>query len=398
MIKVIRDIEVYSPKYLGKKSIVIVNDKIEGIYDKLEIPENFINIEIIEGKDMYAFPGFIDAHVHLIGGGGEGGFKTRTPELQLSNLTRAGITTVNGCIGTDGVCRDMKALVAKVKALNEEGITATCYSGSYDVPVKTMIGSVKEDLMLVNEIIGVGEIALSDNRSSQPRLDQFINLVAESRVAGLLSNKSGIVNVHLGGGARRLNYLFEMLDETEIPATQVIPTHMNRTKELLDAGVKWIERGGCIDLTTSSDLNNLEEGEMIASKALKYLLDKEMPIERITFTSDGNGSMPLFDEKGKLKELGICRVESLYEEVMKAILNEGIEIEDSLKTITSNVADLLKLKDKGRIEAKKDADIVMVNKSDLSISKVIAMGKVVVEDKIPIVIGTFEKAIKEFVH
>ena len=72
MIKVIRDIEVYSPKYLGKKSIVIVNDKIEGIYDKLEIRENFINIEIIEGKDMYAFPGFIDAHVHLIGGGGEG--------------------------------------------------------------------------------------------------------------------------------------------------------------------------------------------------------------------------------------------------------------------------------------------------------------------------------------
>lgn len=395
MIKIIKDIEIYSPKYLGKKSIVIVNDKIEGVYDELEIPKNFINIEIIEGKDMYAFPGFIDAHVHLIGGGGEGGFKTRTPELQLSNLTRAGITTVNGCIGTDGVCRDMRALVAKVKALNEEGITATCYSGSYEIPVRTMIGSVKEDLMLVNEIIGVGEIALSDNRSSQPRLDQFINLVAESRVAGLLSNKSGIVNVHLGGGARRLNYLFEMLDETEIPATQVIPTHMNRTVELLDAGVEWIKRGGYIDLTTSSDLNNLEEGEMIASKALKYLLDKKLPIDRITFTSDGNGSMPLFDENGKLKELGICRVESLYEEVKKSILDEGIKIEDSLKTITSNVADLLKLKDKGRIEPKKDADIVIVNKEDLSINKVIAMGKVVIENGVPIITGTFEKSIKE---
>lgn len=395
MIKVIKNIKVYSPKYIGEKCIVIVKDKIEGIYENIKIPEDFINIEIIDGKGKYAFPGFIDAHVHLIGGGGEGGFKSRTPELQLSNLTRAGITTVNGCIGTDGVCRNMRSLIAKVKALKEEGITATCYSGSYEVPVKTMTDSIKGDLMLVDEIIGVGEIALSDNRSSQPRLDQFINLVAESRVGGLLSNKSGVVNVHLGGGARRLDFLFKMLDETEIPATQVIPTHMSRTKELLDAGVDWVKRGGYMDLTTSSDPKNLEKGEMIASKALKYLLDKGLPIERITFTSDGNGSMPIFDETGKLKGLGICSVQSLYEETKKAILTEGIEIENCLKVITSNVADALKLKDKGRIEPGKDADIVIVNESDLLIDKVIAMGNLMVDKGKPIITGTFENAIKE---
>lgn len=395
MIKVIKDIKIYSPKYLGEKNIVIVNDKIEGIYEDIKVPEDFINIEIIDGKGKYAFPGFIDAHVHLIGGGGEGGFKTRTPELQLSTITRGGITTVNGCIGTDGVCRNMRALIAKVKALKEEGITATCYSGSYEVPVKTMTDSIKGDLMLVDEIIGVGEIALSDNRSSQPTLDEFINLVAQTRVGGLLSNKAGVVNVHLGGGARRLDFLFKLLDETEIPATQVIPTHMSRTKELLDAGVDWIKRGGYMDLTTSSDPNNLEKGEMIASKALKYLLDKGLPIEKITFTSDGNGSMPIFDEDGKLKGLGICSVQSLYEEVKKAISIEGIEIEKALKVITSNVSDTLKLKSKGRIESGKDADIVIVNESDLSIDKVIAMGKVMVDNGKPIITGTFEKAIKE---
>ena len=395
MIKVIKNIKIYSPKYLGEKDIVIVNDKIEGIYESIKIPEDFINIEVIDGKGKYAFPGFIDAHVHLIGGGGEGGFKTRTPELQLSNITRSGITTVNGCIGTDGVCRNMRALIAKVKALKEEGITATCYSGSYEVPVKTMTDSIKGDLMLVDEIIGVGEIALSDNRSSQPRLDEFINLVAQSRVGGLLSNKSGIVNVHLGGGARRLDFLFKMLDESEIPATQVIPTHMSRTKELLDAGVDWVKRGGYIDLTTSSDPDNLEKGEMIASKALKYLLDKELPIEKITFTSDGNGSMPIFDEYGKLKGLGICSVESLYGEVKKAILTEKIDIEKALKVITSNVSDALKLTSKGRIEPKKDADIVIVNESDLAIDKVIALGRLMVDKGEPIVTGTFEKAIKE---
>ncbi len=395
MIKVIKNIKVYSPKYLGEKDIVIVKDKIEGIYDNIKIPKNFINIEVIDGKGKNAFPGFIDAHVHLLGGGGEGGFKTRTPELQLSNLTKAGITTVNGCLGIDVICRNMRSLIAKVKALKEEGITATCYSGSYEVPIKTMTDSIKGDLMLVDEIIGVGEIALSDNRSSQPRLDQFINLVAESRVGGILSNKSGVVNVHLGRGDRGLDFLFKMLDETEIPATQVIPTHMSRKRELLEDGIDWVKRGGYIDLTTSSDPENLEEGEMVASKALRYLLDKEVPIEKITFTSDGNGSMPIFDEVGKLRALGICSVQSLYEEISKAILNEGIEIEECLKVITSNVADVLRLKSKGRLEAGKDADIVIVNESDLSIDKVIAMGKLMVDKGKPIVVGTFEKAIKE---
>ncbi|BFK80144.1 MULTISPECIES: beta-aspartyl-peptidase [Clostridium] len=390
MIKIIKNIKVYSPEYMGIKDIVIVKDKIEGIYENIEIPNNFINIEIIDGTGKIAFPGFIDAHVHLTGGGGEGGFKTRTPELQLSTITKSGITTVVGCIGTDGVCRDMRGLVAKVKALKEEGITAYCLTGSYEVPVNTMTESIKGDIMLVDEVIGVGEIALSDNRSSQPRVDQFINLVAEARVGGLLSNKSGIVNVHLGGGARRLNYLFEMLDESEIPATQLLPTHMCRTSELLEAGIEWTKRGGYIDLTTSSDPDHLEEGEVIASKALKYALDKGVPIEQITFTSDGNGSMPLFDESGKLKGLGICSVESLYEEVKKAILEENIKIEDAIKVITSNIAHILKFKHKGKIEKDMDADIVIVDDNNLNIDKVIAMGNVMVDGGEAKVLGTFE--------
>lgn len=391
MIKVIKNIKVYSPKYIGIKDIVIVKDKIEGVYENIEIPNNFINIEVINGEGKIAFPGFIDAHVHLTGGGGEGGFKTRTPELQLSTITKSGITTVVGCIGTDGVCRDMRGLVAKVKALKEEGITAYCLTGSYEVPVNTMTESIKGDIMLVDEVIGVGEIALSDNRSSQPRVDQFINLVAEARVGGLLSNKSGIVNVHLGGGARRLNYLFEMLDESEIPATQLLPTHMCRTSELLEAGIEWTKRGGYIDLTTSSDPDHLEEGEVIASKALKYALDRKVPIEQITFTSDGNGSMPLFDESGKLKGLGICSVESLYGEVKKAILEENIKIEDAIKVITSNIAHILKFKHKGKIERGMDADIVIVDDNNLNIDKVIAMGNIMVDGGEAKVFGTFEK-------
>ncbi|MGL4572125.1 MAG: beta-aspartyl-peptidase [Clostridium sp.] len=393
MIKIIKNVEIYSPEHVGIKDIVIVKDKIEGIYENIKVPNNFVNIEVIDGSGKIAFPGFIDAHVHITGGGGEGGFKTRTPELQLSTITKAGITTVVGCIGTDGVCRDMRGLVAKVKGLKEEGITAYCYTGSYEVPVKTMTDSIKGDLMLVEEVIGVGEIALSDNRSSQPTVEQFINLVAQSRVGGLLSNKCGVVNVHLGGGARRLNYLFELLDESEIPASQLLPTHMCRTNELLDAGIEWTKRGGYIDLTTSSDPDHLEKGEVIASKALKYSLDKGVPIEQITFTSDGNGSMPIFDESGKLKGLGICSVESLYEEVRKSILEEKISIDTAIKVITSNVAHILKLASKGKIEKGMDADIVIVDNKELKIDKVLALGTIMVDEGKAKVFGTFEHKI-----
>ncbi|OPX46783.1 beta-aspartyl-peptidase [Clostridium thermobutyricum] len=390
MIKIIKNAEIYSPEFLGKKDIVIVGDKIEGIYENIKVPEDFLSVEVIDAEGKILVPGFIDAHVHLIGGGGEGGYKTRTPELPLSKITKAGITTVVGVLGTDGVCRNMRSLLAKVKALKEEGITAYCYTGSYDIPVKTMTDSIKGDLLLVEEVIGVGELALSDHRSSQATVEQFINTVAQTRVGGLLSGKTGIVNVHFGGGARKLEYLFKMIEQSEIPPTQISPTHMSRTKELLEAGVEWAKVGGFVDLTTSSDPDHLEEGELLASQGLKYLLNKGVPIDNITFTSDGNGSMPMFDEEGKLIGLGICSVSTLFDEVRKSVLIEKISLEDALKTITSNPAKVLKLKDKGRIEVNKDADIVLLDKEDLKIDTVIALGKKMVENKNVLIKGTFE--------
>lgn len=390
MITVIRNIHVYAPKDLGVKDVVIASDKIEGLYDHLNIPSDFIAVEIIDGTDKLLFPGFIDGHVHILGGGGEGGFKTRTPEMQLSTLIEAGITTVVGCIGTDGVCRNMRALVAKARGLEEEGITSYCYTGSYEIPVKTITDSIKGDIMMVDKIIGVGEVALSDNRSSQATYQDFVNTVASSRVGGLLSGKSGIVNVHLGSGARMLEYLFKLMNETEIPPTQVLPTHINRSDKLFYAGEEYAKKGGFIDLTTSSDPNFLEDGEVRASEGLAILLKNEVDVEHITFTSDGNGSMPKFDSEGHLIGLGICSVESLYREVKDSILTHGVSIEDGIKVITSNVANLLKLDYKGRVEPERDADFVIVDKNTLDIDMVIAKGKIVVKDGEAIVKGTFE--------
>jgi beta-aspartyl-dipeptidase (metallo-type) len=390
LITIVKDIEVYSPEYLGKKQVVIVNDKIEGIYNSINIPKDFININEVDGEGNLMFPGFIDSHVHIIGGGGEGGFSTRTPEIKFTDLISAGITTVVGCIGTDSVCRDAKTLIAKARALDEEGISSYCYTGSYEIPVKTLTSSIKEDLMLIDKIIGVGEVALSDHRSSQPTYDQFVNLVAAARVGGLLSNKSGIVNVHLGGGARKLDMLFSLIENTEIPGEQLLPTHINRSSELFNMSIDYIKKGGYVDLTTSSDKNFLEPGEITASVALRKFLDKNVPHEKITFSSDGNGSMPVFNEKRELIALGICSVKTLYNEVRDAIMIEGVPIEKAISVITSNVARLLKLEDRGNIEKGYLADFVLVNKEDFNIRDVYAKGKPLVKDGIPIAKGTFE--------
>jgi beta-aspartyl-dipeptidase (metallo-type) len=390
MLTVIKGIKVYSPKYEGVKDVVISSDKIEGICENLKIPEDFININVIEGKGKLLFPGFIDSHVHINGGGGEGGFKTRTPELKLTELTRAGVTTVVGCIGTDGICRDMRSLIAKVHSLEEEGITAFCYTGSYDIPVRTITDTIKGDIMLLDKVIGVGEVAISDHRSSQATFNDFANTVAQARVGGLLSGKAGIVNVHLGDGARKLDYLFGLIKETEIPPTQVLPTHINRSRKLFEVGEEYTKIGGYIDLTTSSDPNFLEPEELRASEGLKILVDKGIDISRVTFSSDGNGSMPVFDKDGNLTGLGICSVATLYGEVKEAIKTYNINIEDALKVITSNVAQVLKLADKGTILEGKDADLVLVNEDTLDIDTVIARGKIMVKSGEPIVKGTFE--------
>lgn len=390
MITIVKNVQVYSPENLGKKDVLIVGDKFEGIYNKVEIPDDFININQIDGDKKIIFPGFIDSHVHIIGGGGEGGYNSRTPEIYLTDLSKAGITTVIGCLGIDSVCRDLKTLIAKAKALEEEGITTFCYTGSYQVPIKTITDDISSDLMLIDKIIGVGEIALSDHRSSQPTYQQFINLVAQARVGGLLSGKAGVVNIHLGNGERGLKYLFWLINNSEIPPTQLLPTHINRKEILFMQGIDYMKKGGYIDFTTSADPNYLEPTELRASDALIKIIEQGLPTDRVTFSSDGNGSMPIFNKDKELVGLGICSVSSLYEEVRRSILDCGIPIETAIKVITSNVANIFQLKNRGEIKTGNIADFVLVDQTDLNITDVYAKGSPLIIDSNIVKKGIFE--------
>ncbi len=392
MIKVIKNPEVYSPEYMGIRDIVVAADKIEGIYENVKIPEDFVDIEVIDAHGLIVVPGFIDNHVHILGGGGEGGFSTRTPEIKISQITSAGITTVIGCLGTDDVCRNINSLYAKACGLEAEGISTFIYTGGYEIPIKTLTGSPKSDIMMIDKVIGVGEIAISDNRSAQPTYDQFVNTIALSRVGGMLSGKSGVVNVHMGSGDRKMGFLFKMLQETEIPSSQVLPTHCNRKGELFIEAISYAREGGLIDLTTSFDPNHLDPGEVRASEGLKRLLMAGVKDEHITFSSDGNGSMPKFNEKNEFLGLGICSVVSLLEEVRSSVLEFNIPLETALKTVTENPARIFKLSQKGKLEKGRDGDILFLTKDNLEVVSVMAKGKFHVRDGKQIVKGTFEEA------
>lgn len=389
MLLLIKNGEVYAPEYLGKKDILVVDRKIGFIEEKMKIPDEFVEVRVIEAAGKKIVPGFIDSHVHLIGGGGEGGFRTRTPEIQLTDATTAGITTLVGVLGTDGTTRTMPGLIAKARALEEEGITTYVQTGSYQVPVKTLTGKIEDDIILIDKVIGAGEIAIADHRSSQPTVEELAKIASAARIGGMLAGKSGIVNIHVGDSLDHLKRIEEVVEHTDIPIRQFYPTHINRNPHLFEAGIDYAKKGGWVDFTTSSIPKFLEEGEVKCSVALKRMLEAGVDISQITFTSDGQASLPDFDENGELIGLQIGKVSSLYEAVKEAVVTEGIALEVAIRVITANPATVLKLSQKGRIEVGRDADLVLLDQ-DLEIDTVIAKGQVMVENKRSLVKGTFE--------
>ena len=394
MVTIIRNAKVYQPEYAGVKDILILGDRIAAVGEHLRADfGGSLEVQEINGEDMAAVPGFIDSHEHILGGGGEGGFHTRTPEASLGDLVRNGITTVVGCIGTDGVGRDMAALLAKAHALENEGITTYAYTGSYQVPVHTLTDSLMKDIMMLEKVIGVGEVAVSDHRSSQPTFEEFARIAADARVAGMLSGKAGIVNVHLGDSERRLDLIRRVIHDTEIPASQFLPTHVNRNEALFEECLDFATEGGTIDFTGNEDIDYWETicDEVRVCRGIRRLLERGISSDRFTISSDGQGSMPVFNAQGEYQGIGVGKASCLLKEVRECVQKEDIPLETAIKGITCNPASILKLDRKGRIKEGFDADICLLEEGTLKLNTVIAKGQVMVKDGEQKVFGTFER-------
>ena len=382
-----KNCQVYGPEYIGKRDVLIAGTKVVAIQDNISFPKE-MEIDIIEADGLKMLPGLIDAHVHIAGAGGEGGPATRTPELQLSKMLEAGVTTVVGCLGTDGMTRSVESVLMKVKALRQEGVSAWMYTGAYQVPTPTILGDVGKDIAMIEEIIGVGEIALSDHRSSFPNVYELIKLTEHARVGGMLGNKAGIVNIHMGDSKDPFKPLYEAVEISELKLTQFLPTHCNRNDYIFEDAKKYGKKG-YIDITASS-YPYFPQYEIKPSKAIVEFLKAGVPLENITMTSDACGSLPDFDEKGNLIRLEMGYPKSIFTEIVDTITKENLEIEKAIKVSTSNIADILKLRDKGRIAVNRDADIIVVN-DDFEIIHLVANGEIMTRDKKMLRRGSYER-------
>jgi len=382
----IRNAVVYSPDFSGGKDILTGGGKILAISENIKIPAG-LGVEVFDAGGMMAVPGLIDNHVHIAGAGGEGGPATRTPELQMSRMFEGGVTTVVGCLGTDGFTRTVESVLMKAKSIRHQGASAWIWTGAYQVPVPTITGEIGKDLALIEEVVGVGELAISDHRSSCPTTDELIRIAAHARVGGMLGKKAGIVNVHMGDARDPFNPIYEAVSKSMLRFNQFLPTHCNRNEYIFEDS-KTYGKQGYIDITTSSWPYFTDE-EIKPSLALKLLMEAGVPVSNITFSSDSCGSLPGFDEQGNLVRLEMGQPSSNLRELRDSVLKEKIPIETALKVLTSNPASILKLPRKGFISPDMDADILFLN-SGLEMVHLIAMGKWVVRDGIVLSRGTYE--------
>ena len=376
--------EVYGPEPLGVQDVLIAGNQIAAMGSDLgEGPANW-PVEVVDCSGKFILPGLIDLHTHMTGGGGEAGASSKVPAPFISSFTMAGVTTAVGLLGTDGTTRSISELLAAARGLSELGLNALCYTGSYDVPPPTLTGSVKSDIVNVDRIIALGELAISDHRSSQPTFDQVIQLAAQTHVAGMMTGKAGLVHFHLGDGDRGLEMLRRAASETELPRRTFHPTHVNRNPELWKEAMDLTKLGFTVDITAFPK----EAGERGAAEYLAEYIDRDLPMNHLTLSSDGGGCLPTFNADGVLLKMGIGSSSTLLESIREARAL-GAPLEKLLATCTSNAAELFRFHGRGRLEQGCIADLVICSES-LEVESTLAEGRFLVRDSTPIVRGVFE--------
>ena len=385
----IRSAEVYAPEPLGRKDVLIGFGKIIRIGESLPGEYGGLDVEEVDAKDCILAPGFVDQHLHVMGAGGEAGFFSRTPEMQVSAIVSHGITTVVGLHGTDGTARNIEALYAKVCALEQEGITARMLTGSFEMPSATLTGSVRRDMIFIDKVIGA-KTAISDRRSSQPSREDIEKLLAQAYTGGLVSGKRGYTHFHMGVGRRRLDMLADIIRETEIPPYLIIPTHVNRDEKLFVQAMELAKMGAVIDITSGIAPEGGFGGAVKPSDAVVRCLENGVKIQNVTMSSDANGSMAVYDAEGRFIGLCVTTVETMHKEFRDLALTKDMPLETALRPVTSSPAAAIGMYPaKGCVREGSDADLIIMDK-DLSILKVFAMGRLAADEGGALLKGAFE--------
>jgi beta-aspartyl-dipeptidase (metallo-type) len=357
MLILIENGEVYAPERLGRQAVLLAGGHILkiGEVDREALDTLGLEVAVIDATRCLVTPALIDPHEHLAGGSGERGYATQTPEVYATEIVRAGITTVVGCLGVDTTTKTLHALLAKAKGLKEEGLSAFIWTGGYNIPPTTLTGSVRDDIMLIDEVIGAGEVAISDDRSTEPQPHELARLVNEAHNGGMLSRKAGVTHFHVGSKEAGLRPLRTLIEEYQTPPAWLYPTHVERNEALMREAVDLTRRGAFVDIdTVEEDLPGW----------LRFYLDHEGAPGRLTISSDASISSP----------------RTLFEQLRLCALEHEFPLEQLLPLVTSNTARVLKLEDRGRLAAGKRADLLVIGREQFEIKEVICGGRRLMTD------------------
>lgn len=357
MLTLIENGEVYTPEPAGKRSVLLTDGKVAkvGEVDRRAMEKLGVECETVDAAGCLVVPGFIDPHQHLLGGSGETGFSSQTPEFFISEIVPFGITTVVGVLGVDTTMKTMPGLLAKVKALREQGLNAYCWTGGYGVPPASIMGTVRDDIMFIEEVIGAGEIAISDLRGMDPPAQELARVATHCHVGGMLAGKAGLTHFHVGGSERRLQPLRDLLEGFDVEPEWLYATHVERSEKLMEEAIELAGRGMAVDVdTVEEDL----------PKWLRFYLEHGGDPDCLTASSDAGTSSP--------------RV--LYEQLRRCVVEERFPLEQVLALVTRNPARILKLHDKGVLEKGRWGDLLLLEKGSLEIVHVLSRGAFMVRD------------------
>jgi beta-aspartyl-dipeptidase (metallo-type) len=360
----IQNADIYSPEPQGQADVLLVGGKIAriGKVDVQALESTGLGCEVVDATGCLLVPGFIDPHQHIIGAGGEAGPQTRMPEIVIGDSLRAGMTTVVGILGTDNTTRHLTSLLAKARALEIQGITTYIYTGNFQVPPPTFTGSVRDDVVVIDKVIGVGEIAISDYRSSKPSVQELARIVSDAMVGGMMSGKAGVTHFHTGAGRDKLGILHRLLDEyDEFPPHVLHATHITRSKELIEDAVALAKRGAYVDMDTI---------DPDFGPSFIHYRDHGGPVDKLTVSSDAGAGT----SKG---------THTFYDAFVSGVREFGLPLEQILPCFATNAAAVLKLANKGRIKEGMDADVLVLKKDGLELVHVFAKGKWLVRDGTP---------------
>jgi beta-aspartyl-dipeptidase (metallo-type) len=386
--KLFRGGELYCPDYRGKGDVLVVGKIIAKIAPQITLSENFLEVEVVDVMGKILVPGLIDQHLHITGAGGSAGPLTRTREIKIQQITEAGVTTAVGCLGLDIITQDLKRLLVKARALEEQGITTFIYNGSYAIPPITITGSIESDLLLIDKVVGV-KLGMADPLATYPQESDLKRILTAVRRGARLAGKAGVLHIHMGDCPGSWFKMMEkILQETMIPSSHVVFTHTNRSSVVFDKALEYAKQGGQVDMTAVQNPDYLPEavvsrGLKKPGKAIEAMLAAGVSEDHLTLSSDSNagGRRP----NGEFRQ---SSVSFLYKEFRDLALSSNLTL--ALKMVTLNPAKRLGiLSRKGTLDEGKEADLLVLTR-DLQIQGVYAKGRQMVKDGKPVVKDPFE--------